>query len=83
MRAPLRGGGGGGGGGGTGAVRFTPGEFRYNGRVAAALVPALAVVAALGGRAVMAVLTVGCMAAYIFDAMSLREGSLSVVRWRE
>ena len=60
-------------------ARFTPAEFRYNGRVAAALVPSMAVAAALGGRAGMAVLTVGAMVWYLLDAMSLREGSLSVV----
>lgn len=60
-------------------VRFAPGEFRYNGRVAAALVPSMMVAAALGGRVVMAVLTVGAMIWYLLDAMSLREGSLTVV----
>ncbi|KAI8462777.1 MAG: hypothetical protein J3K34DRAFT_168086 [Monoraphidium minutum] len=61
-----------------GGVRFAPAEFRYNGRVAAALVPALAVAAALGGRLVMGVMTVGAMVWYLLDAMSLREGSLTV-----
>jgi len=61
-------------------VRFAVNEFQYNGRVAAALVPALIVAAALGGRIVMAVLTVGAMVWYLLDAVSLREGSLTVVR---
>jgi hypothetical protein len=66
-----------------GAVRFAPGEFRHNVRAAAALVPALAVVALLGGRPVAAVLTVGAMVWYLLDAMGLREGSLTAVRkWR-
>jgi hypothetical protein len=60
-------------------VRFAPAEFRYNGRVAAALVPAMIVAAALGGRMVMGVLTIGAMVWYLLDAMSLREGSLTVV----
>jgi hypothetical protein len=63
-------------------VRFAPNEFRYNIRAAAALVPSLIVAAALGGRIVMAVLTVGAMVWYLLDAMALREGSLTVVRPR-
>lgn len=62
------------------AMRFTPGEFKYNGRAALALVPVLALGAALGGRATAAVLAVGAMLLYLLDAMSLREGALSAVR---
>lgn len=61
-------------------VRFAPGPFKYNGRVAIALVPALLVAAGLGGRAVMGVFTIGTMLWYIMDAMQYREGAFTVVR---
>lgn len=60
-------------------VRFAPGPFKYNGRVALALVPALLVAAGLGGRAVMGIFTIGTMLWYIMDAMQYREGAFSVV----
>jgi hypothetical protein len=60
-------------------LRFTPNSFLYNGRVAIALVPSLIVAAALGGKLVMGVLTVGCMVAYILDALQYREGSFTAV----
>jgi hypothetical protein len=60
-------------------VRFTPGPFKYNGRVAAALVPALLVSAGLGGRAAMGIFTIGTMLWYIMDAMQYREGAFTVV----
>ncbi|WIA13369.1 hypothetical protein OEZ85_006949 [Tetradesmus obliquus] len=59
-------------------VRFAPGPFKYNGRVALALVPALLVAAGLGGRAVMGIFTIGTMLWYIMDAMQYREGAFSV-----
>lgn len=61
-------------------VRFAPGPFRHNGRVAAALLPSLLVAAGLGGRAVAGIFTVGTMLWYIMDAMQYREGAFSVVR---
>lgn len=60
-------------------VRFTPGPFKYNGRAAAALVPALVVSAGLGGRAAMGIFTIGTMLWYIMDAMQYREGAFTVV----
>jgi len=61
-------------------VRFAPGPFKYNGRVAAALVPSLLVAAGLGGRGVMGIFTIGTMLWYIMDAMQYREGAFTVVR---
>lgn len=60
-------------------IRFAPGPFKYNGRVAAALVPSLLVAAGLGGRGVMGIFTIGTMLWYIMDAMQYREGAFSVV----
>ena len=60
-------------------VRFTPGDFKYNGRVAMALGPSLLVAAAIGGRHVMGILTIGAMVWYIMDAMLLREGAFAAV----
>lgn len=60
-------------------VRFSPGPFKYNARVAIALVPALLVAAGLGGRVVMGIFTIGTMLWYIMDAMQYREGSFTVV----
>lgn len=40
--------------------RFTPHDFRYNGRVAMALLPSLVVLAGYGGNAVSASLAVSC-----------------------
>lgn len=60
-------------------IRFAPGPFRYNGRVAAALVPSLLVAAGLGGRGVMGIFTIGTMLWYIMDAMQFREGAFTVV----
>jgi hypothetical protein len=64
-------------------VRFTPGPFKYNGRVALALVPSLLVAAALGGRAVMGIFTIGTMLWYIMDSLQYREGAFTVVRHGE
>jgi hypothetical protein len=63
----------------TSTLRFTPNSFAYNGRVAVALVPSLIVAAALGGKLVAGVLTVGCMVAYILDALQYREGAFTAV----
>eukprot|EP00879_Flechtneria_rotunda_P012843 GHRR01013409.1.p1 GENE.GHRR01013409.1~~GHRR01013409.1.p1 ORF type:complete len:1004 (+),score=317.90 GHRR01013409.1:346-3357(+) len=59
-------------------VRFAPGPFKYNGRVALALVPALLVTAGLGGRPVMGIFTIGTMLWYIMDTMQYREGAFTV-----
>lgn len=65
------------------SIRFAPGPFKYNGRVAAALVPSLLVAAGLGGRPVMGVFTIGTMLFYIMDAMQYREGAFTVVSCRQ
>ncbi|KAG2447194.1 hypothetical protein HYH02_007936 [Chlamydomonas schloesseri] len=66
---------------GTGAssstTRFTPADFKYNGRVAAALLPCLLTVAAVGGASVLACLTVGAMVVYLMDALQYREGAFT------
>ncbi|KAF8058100.1 hypothetical protein HT031_005760 [Scenedesmus sp. PABB004] len=59
-------------------VRFSPGPFKYNLRLAAVLGPALLVAAGLGGRGVLGVFTVGAMLWYIMDAMQYREGAFTV-----
>ncbi len=66
--------------GGQHGVRFTPGPFKHNARVAAALVPSMLVAAGLGGRLVMGILTIGAMIWYTMDAMQFREGAFSAVR---
>jgi hypothetical protein len=43
------------------AARFVANDFQHNGRVALALVPCLAVAAAIGGHAATAALAVGAM----------------------
>lgn len=60
-------------------VRFAPGNFKYNGRAALALVPSLIVAASMGGRPVMDILTIGAMIWYIMDALQYREGAFTVV----
>ena len=57
-------------------INFLPSDFCYNGRVACALVPALAVLALVGGPLAAGVLTAGALAAYAADALALREGAL-------
>ncbi|KAI3433444.1 hypothetical protein D9Q98_003258 [Chlorella vulgaris] len=57
------------------STRFAPHDFRYNGRVAMALLPSLVVLAAYGGNAVSAALAVGLMSTYILDALRYKEGA--------
>lgn len=64
-------------GAGGGSTRFAPNTFQYNGRIAAALLPCLAVAALLGGQPVLAIFSVGAMLAYIMDALTYREGALA------
>ncbi|KXZ48748.1 hypothetical protein GPECTOR_25g332 [Gonium pectorale] len=59
--------------------RFAPGPFRYNGRVAAALLPCLLTVAVIGGTPVLACLTLGAMVVYLMDALGYREGAFSCI----
>lgn len=59
------------------STRFVANSFQYNGRVALALLPSLAVLALLGGQQVLAILSIGCMLAYIMDALTYREGALA------
>jgi hypothetical protein len=72
-----------GGGAGThstaSSARFVPSQFLYNGRVAAALLPSVLVLAGYGGGAVAAALAVGLMATYILDAMRYKEGAFMAV----
>ncbi|EFN59471.1 expressed protein [Chlorella variabilis] len=60
---------------GRSSTRFVPHDFRYNGRVAMALLPSLVVLAGFGGNAVSAALAVGLMATYILDALRYKEGA--------
>eukprot|EP00798_Chlamydomonas_sp_ICE-L_P021511 gene21511-28494_t len=56
---------------------YVPNDFQYNGRVALALVPCLAITASLGGHSVMVTLAVGFMISYMMDVMQYREGALT------
>ncbi|GLC46128.1 hypothetical protein PLESTB_001193000 [Pleodorina starrii] len=58
-------------------TRFTPADFKYNGRVALALLPCLATVATIGGASVLSCLTVGAMVVYLMDALQYREGAFT------
>ena len=51
--------------------------FQYNGRVALALLPCLAVLAGYGGPPVAGILLVGGAAVYILDALRYKEGSFA------
>ncbi|KAG2576948.1 uncharacterized protein LOC120677545 [Panicum virgatum] len=53
--------------------------FAHNARLAAALVPAAAFLLDLGGLPVFAVLAVGLAAAYLLDALQLRQGAFFTV----
>ena len=57
--------------------RFTPNSFQYNGRVAIALVPCLVVACIVGGKPVLAALSIGAMTSYIMDALQYREGAFT------
>ncbi|EFJ42255.1 hypothetical protein VOLCADRAFT_97706 [Volvox carteri f. nagariensis] len=58
-------------------TRFTPADFKYNGRVALALLPCLLTVAIIGGVSVLSCLTIGAMVVYLMDALQYREGAFS------
>lgn len=58
-------------------TRFTPADFKYNGRVALALLPCLLTVAVVGGASVLSCLTVGAMVVYLMDALQYREGAFT------
>lgn len=51
--------------------------FQYNGRVALALLPCLAVLAGYGGGTVAGILLVGGAATYVLDALRNKEGAFS------
>ncbi|PAN33770.1 hypothetical protein PAHAL_6G043500 [Panicum hallii] len=53
--------------------------FAHNARLAAALVPAAAFLLDLGGLPVFAVLAIGLAAAYLLDALQLRQGAFFTV----
>ncbi|XP_066340031.1 uncharacterized protein [Miscanthus floridulus] len=54
-------------------------SFAHNTRLAAALVPAAAFLLDLGGLPVFAVLAIGLAAAYLLDALQLRQGAFFTV----
>ncbi|PSC73750.1 no exine formation 1 [Micractinium conductrix] len=62
---------------GSSSARFTPHQFRYNGRVALTLLPSLGVLAGYGGTAVAAALALGLMSTYILDALRYKEGAFT------
>ncbi|CAM0873777.1 unnamed protein product [Alopecurus aequalis] len=57
----------------------TPPGFAHNARIVAALAPAAAFLLDLGGLPVFAVLAVGLAAAYLLDALRLRQGAFFTV----
>ena len=59
-----------------GEPRFTPNSFQYNARVAAALAPSVILLLGMGGKPVLATLTVGLMVSYILDSLHLKQGAL-------
>lgn len=59
--------------------RFAPNPFQYNGRVALAVVPALAVLLGAGGQTVSGTLCIGLMVTYILDALGMKEGAFAGV----
>ena len=66
-------------GGSSAASRFVPHKFKYNGRVALALLPSLATCAAYGGNAVAAALAVRTAAAETAGA-NTRSASYCILR---
>ncbi|CAM6093060.1 unnamed protein product [Calypogeia fissa] len=58
-----------------GETRFTPNSFQYNARVAIALMPSAILLLGVGGNAVLSVITVGLMIAYILDLIQLKQGA--------
>ncbi|EES08581.2 uncharacterized protein LOC8083166 [Sorghum bicolor] len=58
-----------------GAASASGPAFAHNARLAAALVPAAAFLLDLGGLPVFAVLAIGLAAAYLLDALQLRQGA--------
>ncbi|ONM26675.1 no exine formation 1 [Zea mays] len=63
----------------TAAASASGPAFAHNARLAAALVPAAAFLLDLGGLPVFAVLAIGLAAAYLLDALQLRQGSFFTV----
>lgn len=59
-----------------GDARFAPNGFQYNGRVAIALVPCVILLLGVGGKPVLATLTVGLMVSYILDSLHLKQGAM-------
>uniref|UniRef100_A0A1D1ZJZ2 No exine formation 1 n=1 Tax=Anthurium amnicola TaxID=1678845 RepID=A0A1D1ZJZ2_9ARAE len=54
-------------------------SFSHNARIAAALVPAAAILLDLGGAVVLALLTVGLMVSYILDSLKLKTAAFFAV----
>jgi hypothetical protein len=61
------------------ALRFAPQPFAHNARVAAALLPAAALLASAAGAPGAGVALVGAMLAYLLDLLRLGEGALGCV----
>lgn len=59
-----------------GETRFAPNAFQYNGRVAIAIVPCVVLLLGVGGKPVLATLTVGLMVSYILDSLQLKQGAM-------
>ncbi|KAK8603353.1 hypothetical protein V6N13_085542 [Hibiscus sabdariffa] len=55
--------------------RFSPSSFAHNARLAIALVPCAAFLLDLCGTAVVAILTLGLMVAYIVDSLNFKSGA--------
>jgi hypothetical protein len=64
---------------GYGENRFTPNFFQYKGRVAAAMVPCAIFLLRIGGKPVLATLTVGLMLAYILDSLNFKQGAMLAI----
>lgn len=61
------------------AIRFSPRAFTHNARVAAASVPALAVILGYGGNTVASVSLFGAVSVYFMDYFRQREGALAAI----
>mgnify|MGYP007043451403 CR=1 FL=1 len=55
--------------------RYQTGQWRYNTRVALAIVPSILMLAGAGGGALLGTLLVGLMISYILDVLKMAEVS--------
>lgn len=58
--------------------RYQTGQWRYNARVALAIVPSILMLAGAGGGALLGTLLVGLMISYILDVLKMAEVSGSL-----